>query len=94
MTVKQYLKKNGMEIDCDVHPHRCGEVEVFFYNTDEDRDDSTCFDINDPLTKSGEDELATLFREFCKENGCASNQVTGVKLNCVASTYDELVKIC
>lgn len=95
MTVKSFIKKHGIEIGCnEVSLHRYGEVEVFFFNSEEKRNDSTTFDIKYPLTNGGHSELDALFRDFCKENGCANNQVTGVVLNYVAPTYEELTAIC
>ena len=94
MTIKQCLNKKGMTVDCEVTLHRCGEVCVYFYNTDEKRDDSTCFDIVVPLGKKGENDLDELFKEFCKENNIPRNTVDEIHLTCVAESMDELAKIC
>ena len=94
MTIHECIRKNGILINCEVTLHRFGEVEVFFYNTADEREDSTTFDIRDPLCKKGEAELASLFKDFCKENGIPVNTVESLQLNCVAETYDELTAIC
>ncbi len=94
MTILECIRSKGMTIDCEVSLHRCGEVEVCFYNTDDGRDDATSFDINDPLSKQGENELDELFREFCKENNLPRNTVDEIRLTCVAESMDELAKIC
>ena len=93
MTIKETLKK-GMVIDCEIKLHRYGEAEVFFFNTADNREDSTTFDIEYPLGKKGEAELTSLFKDFCKENGIPTNTVEGLQLNCVAETYEELTAIC
>ncbi len=98
MTIKQCLSKKGMIADCEVKGHRCGEVCVYFHNTDENRDDSTCFDImfplGSPLKDEGIDELDKLYKEFCKENNIPRNTVDEIHLTCVAENMDELAKIC
>ena len=94
MTIQECVKKKGIVRECEVKPHRFGEIEVFFYNTADDREDSTAFDVADPLTKAGEAELKSLYRDFCKENGIKADTVEALQLNCVAETYDELTAVC
>lgn len=94
MTIKQFIKKYGVDIDCALMPHRWGEMIVFFDNTRDDREDSTSFDIEHPLTADGANELSELYSDFCKEENIAANTVSGISLNCVAESYDELVMLC
>lgn len=94
MTIIECIKDQGVLVDCDTNIHRCGSVEVFFYNPVDDVDDSTSFDIMDPLGKDGHAELHNLFREFCKENHFPSNTVIAVHLTCVAETMEELRLFC
>ncbi len=94
MTIYETLKKNGMVLDCEVTLHRCGDVIVCFYNTADKRDDSTSFDIVDPLTKRGEQELSNLYKDFCKENKIPANTVNEIRLAHVAESMEELALIC
>ena len=84
MTIKECIKTKGILIDCEVKPHRCGEIEVFFHNALDDMADSTEFDIQCPLTKAGVVELESLYKEFCKENKIPANTVELIQLNSVS----------
>lgn len=93
MTIKECLREDGIIISCNVTLHRCGEVEVFFRD-ENDEPDSTCFDVMDPLGKRGENELDELYKEFCKENNFPRNTVDEIQLNCVAESMERLAEIC
>ncbi|WP_026497872.1 hypothetical protein [Butyrivibrio sp. WCD2001] len=84
MTIKECIKAKGILIDCEVVPHRCGNVEVFFLNTADGAEDSTNFDVQWPLTKVGAAELESLYKEFCRENKIKTNTVELIQLNSVA----------
>ena len=91
MTIKK-AAYNGISINCDVGLHRWGNVIVFFYNTASDREDSTSFDVREPLLPSGLDELDALYKDFCKEEKIPINTVSEISLENVAETYDELIR--
>ena len=84
MTIHECIRTKGILIDCEVIPHRCGEVEIFFENKAEEREDSTIFDVNWPLTRAGEAELTTLYKGFCKDNKIPANTVEAIHLNSVS----------
>ncbi len=86
--------KNGITINCDAKPHRWGDVTVFFYNTANKREDSTSFDVENPLCPSGLDELNALYKDFCREENIPTNTVSEICLEHTAETYDELMQIC
>ena len=86
--------KNGITINCDVEPHRWGDVTVFFYNTANKREDSTSFDVENPLCPSGLEDLNALYKDFCKEEKIPTNTVREISLEHTAETYDELIQIC
>lgn len=83
MTVREYLKKNGWNADCDVTGCRRMSVDIGFINPD-GKEDETQFDIAayDVI------ELATLFADFCKENKFALNTVTYVVIAAVDDGMD------
>ena len=94
MTIKECERAKGIDVACEVGLHRCGEIEVHFFNTVEDREDSTSFDIAMPLSKDGLCELICLYEDFCKENYIPKNTVVSLVLTNVAETYDELIQMC
>ena len=92
MNIKQFLKKNGYETECDVDPYTVWvEVIVAFTNSSTGADDETSFDVQHPFTENGKNELSDLFRDFCKEEGIKNNTVTGIVITNTAQTYNELV---
>ena len=93
MTI-QKAAKTGITVNCDAEPHRWGEMTVFFYNTADDREDSTSFDVENPLCPSGIEELNALFKNFCKEEKIPTNTVSAITLDHTANTYDELMQLC
>jgi len=93
MTIKK-AAKNGIVINCNVGLHRWGEVTVSFFNTVDNREDSTSFDVKDPLCPSGLEELNALYKDFCKEEKIPRNTVRVISLEHTAETYDELIAIC
>ena len=86
--------KNGITINCDIGLHRWGEMTVYFHNTVDNREDSTSFDVKDPLCPSGLDELNALYKDFCKEEKISTNTVSEISLDHTAETYDELIQLC
>jgi hypothetical protein len=91
MNVKQYLKKNGYEATCVLEPDSIWtEVIVAFENSETGKLDETSFDISNPLTEAGRNELSDLFDVFCKENGLKANKVTAIIIAHMARTKDEL----
>ena len=87
MTVKQYLKKHGWQAECEVSGGiRAMSVDIGFFNGE--FDDETEFDIS----AYDEEELAALFRDFCKENQFPSNNVISIMIVKVAATMDELME--
>ena len=92
MTIKECIKTNGIQLDCE-HPigTRWAEVIVAFENSQTGTYDETSFDVENVLTKEGSRELGDLFKDFCKENQFKSNTVTAIVVTKTAPTYDELV---
>lgn len=86
MTIKQYIKENGWEYDCESKPCRAMSVQVGFFN-DEGKEDETEFDI----AAYKVNELANLFDKFCEENGFPKNTVFAVVIVQMAKTMEELV---
>ena len=87
MNVKQCIKENGWEINCDVAGCRYMIVHVVFEVNG--LDDSVSFDIKAYDTN----ELSELFCGFCKENKFPTNTVTNISIVAAASTKKELLKI-
>lgn len=85
MTIKQYIKKYGWEIECNPQRCRVMSVDIGFIN-DEKREDETEFDI----MAYDEGELSDLFKDFCRENGFPQNTVTYVCVVQMADSMEEL----
>lgn len=85
MTIKEYIKKNGWQVECETKPCRYMNVDVSFLNN-EKVEDETQFSIR----AYDSDELNQLFANFCKENGFKRNTVTCVTIVQMAETMDEL----
>lgn len=88
MTIKEYVKKYGMQMEVD-HLKLYQSVDIDFINS-EGMEDETQFDIANAATKSGIAELNDLFKQFCKENGFKTNTVTGITIVKSANTRKEL----
>lgn len=87
MTVKQFIKKYGWNIECDIPgAFRYQTVDVSFVNSETNQSDETTFDIQ------GYDgnELSRLFKDFCKENGISHDTVTNITVVATALTVAEL----
>lgn len=93
MTIMK-ASKNGIVINCNIGLHRWGAVTVSFFNTADNREDSTSFDVENPLCPSGLEELNALYKDFCKEEKIPTNTVIAISLEHTAETYDELMQIC
>ena len=85
MTIRQYIRKYGWEIDCIPKACRAMNVDVGFIN-DENREDETELDI----MAYDEAELSNLFRDFCRENGFPQNTVTHIVVVQMADSMEEL----
>ena len=83
MTVREFIKKNGWQADCDIHKAKRMSVDIDFLNQNKEEDE-TQFDIAAFDVK----ELATLFADFCKENKFALNTVTNVVIVAVDDEMD------
>lgn len=88
MTIKEFIKKKGWNIECETKPCRWMSVDVSFVNS-EGIEDETNFDIKAYKTN----ELEELFKNFAKENNYPVNTVYGVTITAMAETYEELEKI-
>lgn len=87
MTIKESIKKNGWNIECNVLScFRYMIVHVGFANAD--GDDETSFDIK----AYDVEELNQLYADFCKENKQKRNTVTSINVVAVAETMEELEK--
>ncbi len=72
MTIKNVIKLQGWQAECDTQGSRSMDVQVAFLN-------GTVIDETEFCIRSyDEEELNALFRDFCKENGLPNNTVTGV----------------
>lgn len=85
MTVRQFIKKVGWVLGCESMPCRAMSVNIGFINGDGEEDE-TQFDIKAYDTN----ELADLFKVFCKENKCSDRSVTYIEIAAMAATMDEL----
>lgn len=83
MTVREFIKKNGWQSECDTHNAKRMSVDIDFLNPNKEEDE-TQFDIAAFDVK----ELATLFADFCKENKFALNTVTNVVIVAVDDKMD------
>ena len=89
MTIKQYIKKHGLQYECEMHLHRAMSIVIAF--TDHDgKSDETEFSVTISDTIN---ELDKLFSDFCKENGFLKNTVTCILVVRIAETMDKLVEL-
>ncbi|MDY2752331.1 MAG: hypothetical protein SOV22_01865 [Blautia obeum] len=86
MTIKQFIKKHGWQIECDSKPGRAMSVDIGFLDHRK-MEDETQMDIN----AYDEQELTELFADFCKENQFPTNTVTYVTIVQIADTMEELL---
>ncbi len=91
MTVREFLKKKGLQINVD-SLKVWQAVDICFINSD-GREDETQFDVEHIGTKAGNEELIKLFSNFCAENGYKTNTVYNVVVVASARTYEELEEI-
>lgn len=91
MTVKECLKKNGLQTEV-FSLQRWQAVDIDFVNA-EGKEDEVQFDITGAGTRAGEETLTKLFTIFCKENKCSANTVTSVTVVASADTYEELEEL-
>lgn len=89
MTIKQYIRKHGLQYGCYPGLHRAMSVVIAFIN-DNGKNDETEFSItiSDPVN-----ELDKLFSDFCRENGFARNTVTYISVVRTAESMDKLVEL-
>lgn len=88
MTIKQFIRQYGWNMECKSRTGRWMSVDVSFTAPD-GRSDETSFDIE----AYNEDELSELFSDFCTENGCAIDTVWGITITAVANSFEELETI-
>ena len=86
MTIKQYTKKCGWQIECDLKLCGAMTVDVAFIDK-EGKEDETQFDIR----AFDRQELSDLFADFCKENKLPRNTVINIIIVQMADTMEELV---
>lgn len=81
MTIKQYIKEKGWQMECDTElPYRSMDVDISFQTdgiADEAQLHINAYDVN---------ELTELFSEFCKENNIPNNTVTSIN---IVQIYEE-----
>ena len=85
MTIKQCIRKNGINYEAD-GISRYLTVDVDFIGED-GREDETQFDVS---ASNMEAELDELFTGFSKENHIKRNTVTSITVIASASTLEEL----
>lgn len=89
MTIKQYIKKHGLQWDCDPGLHRAMSIVITFINRDGEKDE-TEFSVS---TQAPVNELSELFLEFCKENGFPNNTVQYVSVVRAAEKMNDLIEL-
>ena len=86
MTIRQYIKNHGWQDETTaLGAHRYMTVDIDFLDTNK-KEQETQFDIHSYEL----DELANLFRDFCKENHFPLNQVTSITIVKKAYSLEEL----
>ena len=81
MTIKNLIKLQGWQAECDPQGSRSMDVQVAFLN-------GTVIDETEFCIRSYDvAELNALYRDFCKENGLSNNSVIGVY---IVKAYDVL----
>ncbi len=91
MKISKVIKQFGWQIDCDVpEVFSCANVDVDFVNSETGVVDETQFEIYNPFTKAGVQELETLFDQFCRENSIKSNAVISVTIVDLAEEMEAL----
>ncbi|MBM6803890.1 hypothetical protein H6B07_14735 [Mediterraneibacter glycyrrhizinilyticus] len=86
MTIKQFIKKYGWQMECTSKPGKAMSVDIDFVDS-EGREDETQMDIKAYDTQ----ELSQLFSDFCKENKFPQNTVTYIAVVQIADTMEELL---
>lgn len=86
MTIREYLKKNGWQIECKPELCKAMSVTIGFIN-EKKQEEETQMDI----LAYNEKELSSLFSEFCKENGFPQNTVTYIDVVQIAESLEKLV---
>lgn len=88
MTIKQCIRKNGINYEVD-EIRRYLAVDVDFIGED-GREDETQFDVS---ISNMEAELDELFKDFCRDEHIKRNTVTGISVVASADTPEELVAL-
>lgn len=86
MNVKQFIKEYGWQMECASRLGKAMSVNIGFTNN-AGEDDEAQMDIN----AYDEQELSTLFDDFCKENGFSTNTVNYVVVVKIADSMDDLI---
>lgn len=86
MTIKQFLKQHGWQMECDAKIGRAMSVAIGFLDAN-GKEDETQMDIH----AYDEQELSRLFMDFCRENEFPTDTVTYVLIVQIADTMDKLL---
>ena len=89
MTIRECIRKRGIECDVDGALKRWNIVHIGFVNCD-GCEDETSFDVAFAGDKAGQEDLVRLFADFCEENGFPTNTVCYVRIVAAADTKAEL----
>lgn len=92
MTIQECITRNGLQSEITVFKV-WNSVDIDFINSD-GMEDETQLDVMFIGTKAGNEELAKLYREFCRENKFPTNTVLSVTVVKSTYTYAELERIC
>ena len=85
-SVKKYIQQNGWIDECQTRrSDKYMTVQIAFDN--QGRDDEVEFDIKAYDTN----ELAKLFEDFCEEEKCEKNSVTGIYIVKTADNMSDLL---
>ena len=88
MTLKQCIKKQGLQTEVSKF-YLWSSVDIDFINSD-GMDDETQFDVMFVGTRDATEQLAQLYKDFCRENKFPTNTVKSVTVVKSAPCYDEL----
>ena len=91
MRIKGIIHSDGWNIDCEVpEVFSCADVDVDFINSQTGNIDETQFEIMDPFTPAGVQELEALFCDFCRENKIKNDTVISVTVVDLAEEMEAL----
>ena len=88
MTIKEYLKKDGLQREVDDFK-TFQSVDIDFFDKNGEMQEVQ-FDVEHAETAACQEKLCRLFADFCKENGYKTNTVISVTVVKSAYFLDEL----